>query len=351
MKSRLGFRWRRRIWSECFPRCWRTHQRERLARGSTSDEERVRGWTSCPCPFGVRRGAAREPRDWELILELILEGPCRQYTLLESKYPLPPPRGRPSEIRYELHVVAWLSPVGHDVMDDEGKVEETLTLLTSLNYLHFPICRRAHEGRREGGREREREGALLGPGTRREKVQWHAGRRGSKWPAGISQSERQKSGQLFVLAGATRAPEQVAPPGASGATEEGEEEDGDKRKSSWCEDAMPHYFWPLIALPRIIIVIIMHRYSRISLHSLDSSAKTPPPAPPCGILLICIYGFYALSGLAPPAPQRPARWSSVWNPNTRGAKSKQRITRFNASSASAPVGFSRGGSWCSFLKR
>lgn len=41
-----------------------------------------------------------------------------------------------------------------------------------------------------------------------------------KWPAGISQSERQKSSQLFILAGAKRAPEQVVQNGASGATEE-----------------------------------------------------------------------------------------------------------------------------------
>ena len=51
-----------------------------------------------------------------------------------------------------------------------------------------------------------------------------------KWPAGISQSERQKRSQLFILAAAKRAPEQVVQPGASGATEEGGKKEGKKKK-------------------------------------------------------------------------------------------------------------------------
>lgn len=142
---------------------------------------------------------------------------------------------------------------------DKGKVEETLTLLTSLNYLHIPICHPDHSqgtwrtglGKDERGRERT-------PRT------WHSARESSmtcreekrKWPAGISQSERQKSGQLFILAGAKRAPEQVVQPGASGATEEEgekkgeeEEEDDDKTNSSSPNVCtFLHYFWTVCPL-------------------------------------------------------------------------------------------------------
>ena len=106
---------------------------------------------------------------------------------------------------------------------DEGKVKETLTLLTSLNYLHIPICHPDHsQGHMKDG-----------PGQRRVRENtpqtWHLVRESSmtcreekhKWPAGISQSECQKSSQLFILAGAKRASEQVVQPSASGATEEG----------------------------------------------------------------------------------------------------------------------------------
>lgn len=161
---------------------------------------------------------------------------------------------------------------------DERRVEETLTLLTSLNYLHIPICHPDHSQgtwRTGPGKDERRRGS-----TRRT---WHSARESSmtrreerrKWPAGISQWERQKRSQLFILAGAKRAPEQVVQPGASGATEEekrGEEEDDDKRHWSslnvWT--LLLHFRTPpphlaLIASPSII----MHKYSRDSRISLS----------------------------------------------------------------------------------
>lgn len=100
-----------------------------------------------------------------------------------------------------------------------------------------------------------------GPGQRRERENtprtWHSARESSmtrreekrKWPAGISQSELQKSSQLFILAGVKRAVEQVVQSGASGATEEGEkggeeEEEDDKRNPSLPNaELLMHYFW------------------------------------------------------------------------------------------------------------
>lgn len=114
-----------------------------------------------------------------------------------------------------------------------GEAEETLTLLTSLNYLHIPICHPDHlQGTWRTGLGKDEAGRGSTPRT------WHSARESSmtrgeekrKWPAGISQSERQKRSQLFILAGAKRAPEQVVQPGASGATEEGEKKERRKKK-------------------------------------------------------------------------------------------------------------------------
>lgn len=115
---------------------------------------------------------------------------------------------------------------------DEENVEETLTLLTSLNYLHIPICHPDHsQGTWRTGLGKDESGRESAPRT------WHSARESSmtcreekrKWPAGISQSERQKSSQLFILARAKRAPEQVVQIGASGATEEGKKGRGRRR--------------------------------------------------------------------------------------------------------------------------
>lgn len=86
-----------------------------------------------------------------------------------------------------------------------GQSRGELTLLTSLDYLHIPICRPDHSGgggAHEGQKERERK--LLQPGTQREKVQWraHGGRKSASDQQGLANQERQKSSQLFVLAGA-----------------------------------------------------------------------------------------------------------------------------------------------------
>lgn len=164
---------------------------------------------------------------------------------------------------------------------DEGKVEETLTLLTSLNYLHIPICHPDHsQGTWRTGLGKDERGRESTPRT------WHSARESSmtcreekrKWPAGISQSERQKRSQLFILAGAERAPEQVVPPGASGATEE---EKKKERKKMTIKESHPRLMWGCYCItfglssffpPRPALIafpsIIMHKYSRDTRTSL-----------------------------------------------------------------------------------
>lgn len=107
---------------------------------------------------------------------------------------------------------------------DEGKSRgdsHTFDLIKLFTYPHMPPGLFAGH-MKDGGLGKDERGRESTPQT------WHSARESSmtcreekrKWPAGISQSERQKSSQLFILAGAKRAPEQVVQPGASGATEE-----------------------------------------------------------------------------------------------------------------------------------
>lgn len=90
----------------------------------------------------------------------------------------------------------------HEKGLNEGKKEETLTLLTSLNYLHIPICHPDHsQGTWRTGLGKDgREKTLLGPGTRREKVQWHAGRKSASDQQGLAnQSFRRAASCSFWL--------------------------------------------------------------------------------------------------------------------------------------------------------
>lgn len=66
----------------------------------------------------------------------------------------------------------------------------------------------------EGGRAGGREGARAWRWPRDSSMTWKE--TGSEWPAGISQSECQKAGQLCLLAEVKTEPEQVAHPRASG---------------------------------------------------------------------------------------------------------------------------------------
>lgn len=163
----------------------------------------------------------------------------------------------------------------HEKCLNEGKKEETLTLLTSLNYLHIPICHPDHsQGTwRTGLGKDEREKTLLGPGTRREKVQWHAGRKSASDQQGLAnQSFRRAASCSFWLERkelwsrwCSPVPAVLQRRGKKGGEEE--EEDDKRNPSLPNAELLMHYFWTwcllffgCLVLP--LPAIIMHKYSR-----------------------------------------------------------------------------------------